>query len=760
MERDDGPPLRPLLLGMGWPSGQPGGLNRYFAGLYFALEVAGAEPTAVVLGPAFGAPSGVTVAAKTRATLVRRVAAYVLAARASAGVLDAHFALYALPVALLRRSEPLVVHFHGPWAEESRMAGRRAGAALRFCWERALYRRADRLVTLSDAFKRVLVERYGIAPWRVVVVPPGVELDRFSPADRAGARARLDLPLDGWVGVTARRLVPRMGVDVLLEAWAALPDALLVVAGDGPELKRLVARAAEPDLAGRVRFAGRVDDATLVDCYRAANVCIVPSIALEGYGLVVLEALACGTPVVTTDVGGLPEAIRLLGPELIVPAGDVGALAARLAGARQGTRPLPSAEECRAHAERHSWADVARRHIALYRHAAARERPFRVVYLGHTARLSGGELALLRLLPALDQVDAHVILAEDGPLVQRLRRAGISVEVLPLMARTRELRREWTSPGVPLALPALGGAIYAVRVARRLRELRPDIVHTNTLKSALYGGLAGRLAGIPVVWHLRDRIAEDYLPRQSVTLVRSLARRLPSAVVANSHTTLETIADALPAGVASVVNSVVMNDPVLPFDAVERRRRHGDLRVGIIGRIAPWKGQDLFLDAFARAFPTGGVRAVVVGAPLFGEHDYERGLHEQARALRISERVDFIGFVEDIATELRSLHVLVHASLIPEPFGQVVVEGLAAGTPVIAARAGGPAEIITDGVDGLLYDPGSPDALAAALLRIVDDDELRERLIRAGRERARAYAPEPIARELEAVYERVLAARQ
>ncbi len=96
-----------------------------------------------------------------------------------------------------------------------------------------------------------------------------------------------------------------------------------------------------------------------------------------------------------------------------------------------------------------------------------------------------------------------------------------------------------------------------------------------------------------------------------------------------------------------------------------------------------------------------------------------------ARELGLADRVSFRGFAEDVHAELARLDVLVHASTVPEPLGQVVLEGMAAGLPVVAADAGGPAEIIDDGVDGLLYPPGDEAALAERLRRLADDRELR-----------------------------------
>ena len=114
-----------------------------------------------------------------------------------------------------------------------------------------------------------------------------------------------------------------------------------------------------------VRFTGRVSDDELVSWLHAADLTVVPSRSLEGFGLVVLESLACGRPVVVTDAGGLPEAVGGLDFDLVVPAGDPSALRTRLVALATGALTLPSATECRAVAERAEWRDVVARHLPL-----------------------------------------------------------------------------------------------------------------------------------------------------------------------------------------------------------------------------------------------------------------------------------------------------------------------------------------------------------------------------------------------------------
>jgi glycosyltransferase involved in cell wall biosynthesis len=743
------------MLGKGWFPEQLGGLDRYYRELLEHLP----EASGVVIGSTAGAPGRVLGVSAHERPLLRRLAAYWRAAQRAADrtdVVDSHFALYAVAPLLIGRlrGRPAILHFHGPWADENVSAGDLSGIrqTARRRLERVAYGRTAHAIVLSSAFRQVLVERYGVRPWNVSVEPPGVDLDRFTPGPVEPARSSFGLSREGFVAVAARRLVPRMGLDVLVDAWSEAvsdlpPGSALLIAGEGPHRETLADTIAKRGVADSVSLLGRISDERLVELYRAADVAVFPTIAHEGFGMAVLEAAASGTPSIVTAVGGLPEAIAGLDGSLIVAPGNPAALRDRLLRAKVDR---PSRAATRAYAERFQWSAVADRHRAIVRRAVVgpgADDRLKVVYLDHVARLSGGEIALLRLLPHLDRVCPHVILAEDGPLVGQLHLAGISTEVLRLGEPGRGLRKsEVHARGVsPRAAVITAG--YVLRLAARLRRLRPDLVHTNSLKAGVYGSLAARLAGVRVVWHVRDRIADDYLPSQAVSLVRRMSHHLADAVVANSRSTLETLQAPSPSSmvVYSVLPEVMTDVPL------RQRKTRSALTFGVVGRLAPWKGQDLFLRAFASAFPGGGERAVIVGGALFGEDDYAASLERLLDELGLKDRVELRGHRTDVWEELSRMDVLVHSSITPEPFGQVVLEGMAAGVPVIAARAGGPAEILEHDVTGLLYEPANVDRLAEAMQR-TRDPALRERLSAAAREGLGRYSPPVVAAELQQLY--------
>ena len=368
--------------------------------------------------------------------------------------------------------------------------------------------------------------------------------------------------------------------------------------------------------------------------------------------------------------------------------------------------------------------------------------------------MSGGEIALLRLLPALTEVEPRVVLFEDGPFARRLEEAGIPVQVVPMNRAGLDLpRSSVTAGGIAQNMRAVAAAWSQVlRLRRLIRELRPDLVHTNSMKALVIGACAGRLAGIPVVAHVRDRVAPEYLPTIARRLVLTVLRRLCAVTVANSESTRATLGTVR----ARVLPSPVVYDPVVSRlvrkgDAV-RAGDHVNYTFAMVGRISPWKGQDVFLRAFASAFPAGSERAMVVGGPLFGEFEYLDSLRRLVADLGIASRVEFTGHLEDTHSALARADAVVHASVIPEPFGMVVVEALGSGLPVIAADAGGPAEVIQDGVNGLLSPPGDEAALAERMRRLRDDPALVRRLVAAGRVRAEDFSPASAAAEMQRLY--------
>lgn len=399
-----------------------------------------------------------------------------------------------------------------------------------------------------------------------------------------------------------------------------------------------------------------------------------------------------------------------------------------------------------------------------------RSQPRTVVYLDHTAKWSGGEIALLRTLEALDRsrVTPVVLLAEEGPFADRLREIEIETHVLPLSGRAREVRKDTLGASALLRHAGAGMALlrYAVTVGRFARKRGAFALHCNSLKSDLYGLLAGRIGGVPVIWHIRDHIDPSYLPGPAVRVLRLLARRAPAFVLVNSESTLEKLfpepeerARQRAARARVVYDGLADRELTSPAPGGMRGWKNDPPRIGIVGRFVAWKGQHIFIEAARKLLQDGdngicpvSAEFVLVGKPLFGEEEYEAHLKRLAEPL--GDRVQFLGFRSDVPAVLQGLDIFVHASTTPEPFGQVVIEAMAEGVPVIASDGGGVREIVEEGVSGLRTPMGNANALADALRSLLTDPARAHRIAQAGHARVRAaFTARRSARAVESVYD-------
>ncbi len=391
----------------------------------------------------------------------------------------------------------------------------------------------------------------------------------------------------------------------------------------------------------------------------------------------------------------------------------------------------------------------------------------RVLYIDHTAEIGGGEIALLNLIRNIDsrKVAPIVLLFADGPLVEKIRPYA-ETHVLKLESRVAKIGKDtlgWKS------LLKFRSAWVTVRhvfmVTRFAKCAQVEIVHTNSLKSDVIGGIAGKFAGIPVIWHVRDRIETDYLPLLVVKVFRFLCRTVPDFVIANSSATLGTLhlmgkrtGLAIASGIDTAAFTDVVHDGCDIDGLAQATRKKQGIFIGLIGRISPWKGQHIFIEAASllhSQFPN--VRFQIIGAPLFAEREYEQQLHELCERLGVVEAVEFVGFVENVPERIAQLDIVVHASTSGEPFGQVIIEGMAEQKPVVATNGGGVPEIVEDGVTGLLVPMGDAVAMANAIDFLLRNPLIAKEMGARGRERALSqFTIQMTARKVEAVYDQVL----
>ena len=369
-----------LQIGNDWPGQRVGGLNRYFSELVRHLPATGTSVHGMVVGPPeiYNETNGTVTPFSLAST---NIAKRIYQARQSAlnelqrsriDLIAAHFALYAPPLGKSTSIPPMVFHFHGPWAAESDVE--RSASLVNWAkhrLEQAVYRRAVRFIVLSESFKRELCGRYGISANNISVVPGGIDTKRFNCAlSRGEARERLGWAQDRPTLLAVRRIVRRMGLETLIEAMrvvvARVPDILLYLAGSGPIAGELQTQVTSLGLDHNIQLLGRVSEADLPLAYRAADMTVVPTQFLEGFGMITLESLACGTPTLVTPIGGLPEIVGPFASQCIFAGTESADISDLLINALCETGFLPGDAECRAYAEKHAWPTIAARVRAVY----------------------------------------------------------------------------------------------------------------------------------------------------------------------------------------------------------------------------------------------------------------------------------------------------------------------------------------------------------------------------------------------------------
>lgn len=355
----------------------------------------------------------------------------------------------------------------------------------------------------------------------------------------------------------------------------------------------------------------------------------------------------------------------------------------------------------------------------------------RTLFVDHVGVLGGAELALMDVAGAYRDTSTFLLFA-DGPLRQRLHQAGATVRVFDGGSALHRVRRDTRWPGLGAAMRVLSLAWRVSRLARK-----HDLIHANSQKAFVVACLAGILARRPVVWLLHDLLSDQHFSRANIRLGVGLANHCAHRVIANSHASARALIKE--GGREDKVRVVYNGLDAGPFDAVsadEVEQARSELGligvpvIGVFGRLAPWKGQHVAIEAVA-ALP--GVHLILVGDALFGEEEYAARLESQAAAAGVLDRVHFLGFRPDIPRLMRLCSIVLHTSIAPEPFGRVIVEGMLARRPVIATRGGGVEEIVEHEVSGVLVGAGSASELVAAVSGLLRDKERAARLAGAGR---------------------------
>jgi L-malate glycosyltransferase len=347
-------------------------------------------------------------------------------------------------------------------------------------------------------------------------------------------------------------------------------------------------------------------------------------------------------------------------------------------------------------------------------------RRIRILYINHTGLISGAERVLLDTLRVLDRSHYEPIVvcpAQDG-LAGEVLAQGI--EWFPLTeVRARFSRRP---DGMLRALPALFRTVFALR--KQIRVLAPNLIHANSVRAGLVASLAAFGTRTPVIWHVHDT-----LPRHPVSTALRLFVLLVrnTRLIAVSDSTAHHFRGRVPimGKLRTIHNGIDLDKFIAGRPARQALRNKLGLTdenflVCAIGQICARKGLLELIDALRQVYAQAPhMHLAIVGSVVFShEESYLQALHAAVKAAGLEDRVHFTGELRDVPAVLQAADLLVLNSR-DEPFGLVLIEAMASGTPVLAARVGGIPEIVTDAENGWLVEPGDSAALASKLLELV-----------------------------------------
>jgi len=374
----------------------------------------------------------------------------------------------------------------------------------------------------------------------------------------------------------------------------------------------------------------------------------------------------------------------------------------------------------------------------------------RVLFVNHMGFLGGGEKSMLALMDGLKQTGKYTLclMAPEGELLESARNKGHQTFPFDF----GRIRRSYN----PLVwLKGLVGLIGGIDVIKNvIYDNNIELVHANSLKAAIMGGLAARRAGVSLVFHTRDFLSAGLFGKSLVNIAYNLAAK----VIVNSESVAQIYGSDPHKKVAVVYNYVTSPEKLTPERRKKIRAESGvtekQLLVGYVGRLHPDKDIETLLDGFKLildAIPDAILW--VVGGTMPGEEKYQHLLERYADQLGVSRKLVFFGWRDDATELMGSFDVLAVPSK-KEPFGRVTVEAMLLGIPVVATASGGTLEIIDDKLTGLLFAPGDHQGLAKKILYLLENPALKKEMtVRAKSEARNRFGKQQYISGVQKVYD-------
>ncbi|MBN1688132.1 MAG: glycosyltransferase family 4 protein [Candidatus Omnitrophica bacterium] len=649
-------------------------------------------------------------------------------------------------------------------------------------WTDKNIRMCDTITGVSQFIVDEICRRFPAAVERTRIFHNGIILNDFarrtrkdySKEDMLRKHGISSGPIILFVG----RLVKQKGVHLLAEAFLKLseqfPDAKLILIGshtysDGTEteyIKEL--RKQLSSLGGRVFWLGYQPREAIKEFYAVSDILVVPSEGPEAFGAVVLEGMSFELPVISFDHGGVIELIENGKTGYLVPIRE-GATGLRkaitsLLGSEALRKDMGASGRERAIAF-FQWSHIIQEWKTICADVIAKRKRIRVLIAESGSGYGGTAKYLNDLIEHVERnkFDIDVVASHDGPFIRSLRDKHISCFIFQswrfpffYVSATNVMTKLLSY----LNLVIVGGIQLIVvlpLITLWLRRQRYQIVHLNNeILSHLPLLIAAKLCGIKILCHLHGW--------RPMTKIEKGFSPWVDTFICISRAGAKYFGDQLQGrDVVAVPNGIEWSK--VPGDLSklreEKRTMLGIKEEQIVfmtaGRLLPWKGQDVFIRAFRKVVdkvPNG--MAVIVGGDSSKSKAYEVSLKAKSKALGLDGKVLFVGWQSDIWSFYAASDVFVHAATLPEPFGLVILEAMAAGKPVIVSKNGGVVDFVQEKETGLFFKSGDERSLAEAMLQLIEHSEWRSQM--GMKSKARALEHFSISRnvtQVEGIYNRL-----
>lgn len=656
-------------------------------------------------------------------------------------------------------------------------------------WSRQAINACDIITGCSQFMTDEFVRQYPMTLGKARVLFNGINAVQFRPwwersEDRCRVRGELGIGKEIAV-LFCGRLVEQKGVHVLADAFSKIaakhPNTYLIIAGshgysdnsETPYIRAL--KAMLSSCAERVKWLGYVSRERMADVYAGADLVVLPSASPESFSLVTLEAALSGLPVISFAHGGPLELIKEKETGLLIPLeqGAIGLTNAIETLLNNPDLRIRMGKNAQLNAKsRFDWSLIMPQTEKLYAHAIARHR--NKIFIAESGSGYGGTgRYLFDLVHALDgnRFAVQVVAYAHGPFINRLLKENYPLQLKPgwrfLWAENvrdagQTTKRSFPGKLLTWTLRKMGSILqiifYVPLIALYLRKQKCRLVHLNNeILTHIPLILAARLAGCKSVCHLHGW--------RPFTKIEKLVVQYVDELICISEAGSRYFSDLLNGRcVQAIPNGVNINgrSTQLTEKRTAKHRVFGlsdeQTAVVILGRLVPWKGQDVFLKAMQQVISEKpNSVGLIVGEDSSRDKAFVKKLKDLSVELAISDNIKFAGWQDDVEAIYAGADIVVHASTKPEPFGLVILEAMLAGKPVVAVEGGGVNDLVINGETGLLVKSAEEKEIAHAIMTYINNHDLVHRFTTNAYNRLLThFTIERNATEIMALYDKLL----